>query len=105
MITVTFYKFGDLICGFKSSGHSGYARQGSDIVCSAVSSAVIMAVNTITDVQHINADVTVGEGFLELKLSLDEAQKSSDILNGLQLHLNALEEQYKDFLKLKFSEV
>ena len=105
MTTVTFNCSGNLICGFTVSGHSGYAEEGSDIVCSAVSSAVIMTANTITEIQHINADVTENDGFLKLNLSKEEAKKCEIILKGLKLHLTALSEQYKKYIKVKISEV
>lgn len=105
MITVTFNCSGNLICGFTVSGHSGYAEEGSDIVCSAVSSAVYMTANTITDIQHIKADVTENDGFLKMNLSKEEAEKSKVILDGLKLHLTALSEQYKKYIKVKISEV
>ena len=105
MTTVTFNCSGNLICGFTVSGHSGYAEEGSDIVCSAVSSAVIMTANTITEIQHINADVTENDGFLRLNLSKHEAEKSSVLLNGLKLHLTALSEEYTKYIKVKISEV
>ena len=105
MTTVTFNCSGNLICGFTVSGHSGYAEEGSDIVCSAVSSAVIMTANTITEIQHINADVTENDGFLKLSLSTEEAKNCEIILNGLKLHLTALSEQYKKYIKVKISEV
>lgn len=105
MTTVTFNCSGDLICGFTVSGHSGYAEEGSDIVCSAVSSAVIMTANTITEIQHINADVTENDGFLKLNLSKEEAKNCEIILNGLKLHLTALSEQYTKYIKVKISEV
>ncbi len=105
MITVTFFKSGNNICGFNISGHSGYSDDGTDIVCAAVSSAVLMAANTITDIQHINAEVADGDGLVSLKMSPTEAVKSADILNGLLLHLTALSEQYKKYIKVKISEV
>lgn len=105
MITVTFLNSDNLLCGFRISGHSGYAEEGADIVCAAVSSAAIMAVNTITEVKHIKSEVTDGDGFLMIKLSQNEAADATDILQGLALHLNALCEQYQNYIKLKFSEV
>ena len=59
MTTVTFLKQGDLLLGFTACGHSGYAEEGEDIVCSAISSATIMTANTITDVLKIKANVTL----------------------------------------------
>jgi uncharacterized protein YsxB (DUF464 family) len=105
MITVTFYKSDKNICGFCVSGHSGYSEIGTDIICASVSSAVYMTVNTITDFQHLDADVTTDDGFMKLKLSSQEAENAQEILLGLKLHLSALSEQYKDYIRVKFSEV
>lgn len=105
MITVTFFKSGNVLIGFEVCGHSDYSEEGSDIVCAAVSSAVYMAANTITDVQHICAEVTADDGFMSLKLSESGAVKARDVILGLQLHLNALTEQYNKYIKVKNSEV
>lgn len=105
MITVTFFCSDNLICGFKISGHSGFSVEGSDIVCAAVSSAAYMTANTITEILHINADVTENDGFMSLSLSKGEAEKSAVVLDGLRLHLTALSEQYTKYIKVKISEV
>lgn len=105
MITVTFFKSEDVLSGFRISGHSDYSEHGSDIVCAAVSSAVYMAANTITDIQHINADVTERDGFMSLKLTHNEAENARVVLAGLELHLTALSEQYNKYIKVKISEV
>lgn len=105
MITVTFFRFANVFNACEVSGHSGYCEQGFDIVCAAVSSAVYMAANTITDIQRINAEVTESDGFFSLKLSPSDAKKASDIVLGLKLHLTALSEQYKKYIKVKISEV
>lgn len=105
MIAVTFFKSEDVLSGFRVSGHSDYSEQGSDIVCAAVSSAVYLAANTITDVQRINAEVTERDGFMSLKLPHNEAKNAYVVLAGLELHLTALSEQYNKYIKVKISEV
>ena len=105
MIKVTFESHNDVITGVCISGHSGYSEQGSDIVCAAVSSASIMTFNTITEIMKIKADVTENDGFLRFNLSDQGAVKSAEILKGLKLHLLGLSEQYKTYIKVKFSEV
>ena len=40
MTTVTFLTEESRIIGFDAKGHSGYAEEGEDIVCAAVTSAV-----------------------------------------------------------------
>ena len=105
MIRAIFTVQDKLVTGFEISGHSGFSKQGSDIICSAVSSAAYMAVNTLTEVQELDCDITVNDGFMDLKLSKAEAEAAQVVLNGLLLHLDALSKEYADFIDLKISEV
>ena len=105
MINAVFTVSHGYVLGFEISGHSDFSEQGSDIVCSAVSSAAYMTANTITEVQHLNAEITVYDGFMKLNLSQQDAKTAEVILNGFLLHLNALKEEYKEFIKVKISEV
>ena len=50
MTRVEFFDHEGRITGFCCSGHSGYAEEGSDIVCAAVSTAAKLAECTINDV-------------------------------------------------------
>lgn len=106
MTEVNFYtaKNGELL-GFHVQGHSGFAQEGEDIVCAAVSSAVYMVMNTITDVMHIDADIEVADADAVLRILSKHAASCRDILQGLKLHLLNLEEQYNDFLIVKYTEV
>ena len=105
MIKAEFRYSDNLICGFTVSGHSGWDEQGKDIVCAAVSSAAIMAANTITEIQHIKAEITDNDGFLNLDLSESGAKAAEDVLEGFKLHLTALSEEYPQFINVKISEV
>ena len=105
MINAVFTVSRGFVLGFEISGHSDFSEQGSDIVCSAVSSAAYMTANTITEVQHLNAEITVNDGFMKLSLSQQDAKTAEVILNGFLLHINALKEEYKEFIKVKISEV
>ena len=44
MTTVRFLRRGDKLSGVTCKGHTGYAEEGEDIVCAAVSSVVQTAV-------------------------------------------------------------
>ena len=105
MINIRFINSGKTITGFELSGHSGYAEQGSDIVCAAVSSAAYMAVNTVTDILNLNADISVDDGFLRMKLTSQDALKAQDVLRGFELHITELLKQYQSNIKVDFSEV
>ena len=61
MTRVLIFKKKDRISGFEISGHTGYAEEGSDIVCSAVSSVSQMALlgvdsNEIARLEAENGD-------------------------------------------------
>ena len=105
MISVTFTVNGGVVTGYKISGHSGYSEQGSDIVCAAISSAALMAANTVTEIQQLDAEITVNDGFLNLNLSQQDAKAASVTFEGLRLHLTALSQEYPKFIKVKNSEV
>jgi hypothetical protein len=106
MTEVNFYtnKKGELL-GFHCHGHSGYADEGEDIVCAAISSAVYLVINTITDVLHIDAEIEVDSGDSVLRISSKNAAVCRDILQGLKLHMLNLEEQYNKFIIVKYTEV
>ena len=105
MISVTFTVNGGVVTGYIISGDSGYSEQGSDIVCAAISSAALMAANTVTEIQQLDAEITVNDGFLNLNLSQQDAKAASVTLEGLRLHLTALSQEYPKFIKVKNSEV
>ena len=94
------------VLGFEIKGHAGYGEVGTDIVCSAVSSAAYMTANTITDIIGVEPEVLICEdGLMQLKLDESSAQKCSDILNGFVLHISSLSQEYKKYMKVTISEV
>ena len=107
MIIVEFFKGSDKVTvGFCVKGHSGMSEAGTDIVCAAVSSAVYLTANTITDVLMLTPDVEVRDGFLRLVFKTKaEALKAKTLTDGLELHLKGLEEDYPKNVKVKYGGV
>lgn len=97
MIKATFYSDGKSLSGFEIKGHSGYADEGSDIICASVSSASYMAANTITEIIGEKADIEVSDGYLRL-ITRSDKNEVQTMLRGLQLHVNALAEDYKKYI-------
>ncbi len=91
--------------GFHLQGHAGAAAHGSDIVCAAVSSAVYMAANTLTEVCGCAADIHESDGLLTIQIAESDVPKAQDTLQGLQLHLQGLTAQYPKFIKIQSTEV
>lgn len=96
---------GELL-GFCSKGHSGYSGAGYDIVCAAVSSALYMAVNTITDVIKVTPELLyLDDGLMNFRIFTKDTAACRELLMGLKLHLLGLEEEYTDYLKVSYMEV
>ena len=101
MTTAKFLFSDETVISFELSGHSGAGEEGTDIVCSAISSAVYMAANTIIEIMKISPETVVRDGYLKLEMNLDDARKSKTITDGLYLHLSELQGQYPNNLKLE----
>ena len=101
MTTATFHTEGRRITGFTVQGHSGYASEGEDIVCAAVTSAVRLAVN---DVLGLEAPVKVRQkdASITLKLPAQLGPANEDtcqvLLTALMVHLVQLAEEYPDHI-------
>ncbi|HIW94852.1 MAG TPA: ribosomal-processing cysteine protease Prp [Candidatus Flavonifractor merdipullorum] len=100
MTTVTFRMEGDRITGFTVQGHSGYAEEGSDIVCAAVTSAVRLTECAVNDILGLEASVRVKEESISLKLpgGLGETNESTcqTLLTALMVYLTQLHEEYPE---------
>lgn len=101
MICADFH-FGENGVSFTVKGHSGSAQAGEDIICAAVSSAVYMAANTITEILGLSPEIAERDGFFSLTLSDGaEAKAASPVIEGLCLHLAGLAEQYPEFIHVE----
>ena len=95
------------IIGFNITGHANYSEHGKDIVCSAVSSAVYMAANIITELLKVNAEIDINEkcGSMYVSVPYNEIGRCGLILEGLKMHLLMLEEAYSKHIKVSYMEV
>ena len=92
------------ITGFTVSGHSGYAEEGQDIVCAAISAVVTMAEATINDVCGAKAKVRVKEEDARITLTLptscDEEESVQAVLAGMLLTLCSMRDDYPDYIEV-----
>ncbi len=102
MTTIKFLTEGKRINGFDVSGHSGYAEEGSDIVCAAVTSAVRLTEATINDVLGLAANVKMREKSASVSLRVPGGLSERDehavqgLLSGLMLYFTELHDEYPD---------
>ena len=104
MTKITFHSAKSRLDGFVVEGHSGYAEEGSDIVCAAISAAVGLTECTINEVMGLGAPVKAKESSARISLklppNLNEASDSlcQSLLTGLMVYLQAMGEEYPDNL-------
>ena len=105
MISARFYENSQhKLLGFHVSGHAGLADEGYDVACAAVSSAVMMACNTITEVFRIDAKVSADENDILLKLMADNGGEGDKILAGLMIQLDMISREYPGTVKISVNE-
>lgn len=104
MLTATFLRRDNTLCGFDLDGHCG-GEAGRDILCAAVSSAAYMTANTLTDVCCLAADITEQDGHLMVCLSKSDTERGQDTLQGFYLHMQQLREQFPKKIVLNDTEV
>ncbi len=98
------------VAGFKVFGHAGYAEEGSDIICSAVSAICYTAVGYIDEKlrKHFNVGVEFEESdgnmsYKRDKLSRDNAVRNDidAVLSAMVIGLKQVEESYgRNYLTL-----
>lgn len=104
MTKVEIFNQNGRINGFSVSGHSGYAEEGSDIVCAAVSTAVTFAECTINDVLGNHANTRVNEDEPRVTLTIpatcDDEDAVQAVLTGFMLTVMSLRDDYPDFIEV-----
>ena len=105
MTRVVIFKKKDRISGFEISGHTGYAEEGSDIVCSAVSSVSQMALLGIKDVLKLNIFFEISDGFLKLSLGKNVENESAQVLlKSMEKSVREIQKEYGNYVKLEVKE-
>ena len=106
MTTVTFRMEGDRITGFASKGHRGYAEEGADIVCAAITSAIRLVEATINDVLGLAASVKVREEDASISLRLPGGLSPTaestcqTLMTGLMVYFAQLHDEYPENIEV-----
>ncbi len=106
MTTVTFRMEGDRITGFDSKGHSGYAEEGADIVCAAITSAIRLVEATINDVLGLAASVKAREEDASISLRLPGGLSPTaestcqTLMTGLMVYFAQLHDEFPENIEV-----
>ena len=109
MTTVIFRKnsrgeYRELEC----SGHAGYGKHGSDIVCAALSALVINTLNSLEKFCGLPIELKADEarGFIACNFPEKMDEKAVLLLDSLAFGCVGIEKQYgRKYCKVKFEEV
>ena len=109
MTKVTIYKNVKNECvGFKALGHAGYAEEGEDIVCAAISILTINTMNAIETFTDADVSLEMDEeiGFIEYRIE-EPTKETSLLLDTMVLGLQTMvdDENYAEYIDLLFEEV
>ena len=86
--------------GIVMEGHAGYADEGEDIICAAVSA---LALNFFNSVEAGGAGES---GSFEFRFTSEISPESKLLMNSLILGLQNIERDYgKSYINVKFKEV
>lgn len=97
-----FRKNGNII-GYKASGHSGYSEQGSDIICSAISTSLQMTLIGIQEILKLKVDFKINDGFLDVDLkniSQNKLTQTNILTEAMAIFLKELTKQYPKYIRL-----
>ena len=109
MTKVTIYKNVKNECvGFKALGHAGYAEEGEDIVCAAISILTINTMNAIETFTDVDISLETDDELGLIEYRVDEPSKETSLLLDtmvLGLQTMADNENYAEYIDLLFEEV
>lgn len=106
MTTARFFTTGSRIDAVEVTGHAGYAEEGEDIVCAAVSANLDLTSCLLSDVMGLAIKTEVDEAEarirIELPAKLDEAEEvqAQNALDALMLYFINLKARYQDFIEV-----
>ena len=116
MTKITFFRSGGSFYGFREQGHTGYADEGQDILCAALSAMTMLIINTIEVAYASDVDYDVNEGATTIKVrskaalpEFEEDENKRYAVSGLFLsyfyQLNDMIEDYYDYLSVEVVDV
>lgn len=108
MIKAEFLRYDGGLVGFSVTGHAGAGEYGHDIVCSAVTSAVMLTANTITDFLFTEADVQIGRNKVLFVLKNPDsatAIASKQVIASFRKHLEIIANDEKGTIQITEKEV
>ena len=100
MIRLTLHKRDGQWTGFECRGHAGYADEGQDIVCAAVSILTTTCANALETVAGATPQVQAAPGDMRLSLPENAGHDAQVIISAMRQGLCDLAEEYPRYFQL-----
>jgi len=115
MTKITFFKRDGVYYGFRETGHSGFADEGDDIVCAAISAMTMLIINAIEVSYASDVDYTIDEETTDVTVkclaalpeySTDDSKRFavSGIFYAYYIQLCDMLEDYYEFIEVSEAE-
>ncbi len=110
MTEITFYRNEEeAYTGFRVDGHAGYAEEGEDIVCAAISALTTNTINSIMEFTEDEPDIDEDEeeGYMDVSFFEVPGHDTQLLIRSLAFGLSNIEAEaeYSDFIHVMFEEV
>lgn len=90
------------LASIDATGHAGWAEEGSDVVCAAVSALLQAAWLGLTDHAHVSVDATRTKGKLHLAWPAEVRDRAdvTAIVSTAELAIGQIASQYGEHVRL-----
>ena len=116
MTKIIFFRSGGVFYGFEEQGHTGYASEGEDILCSALSAMTMLIINTVELAYASNIEYTVDDDNTRIVVrskaalpEFEEDERKRYAVSGLFMsyfyQLNDMREEYYEYLDVDVLDV
>ena len=116
MTKVVFFRSGGVFYGFEEQGHTGFAEEGNDILCAALSAMTMLIINTVEVAYASDVEYTIDDETTNVRVrskaalvEFEEDERKRYAVSGLFLsyfyQLSELREEYYEFLDVVVKDV
>lgn len=106
MTKVIFKKQRGIFKSVEATGHAGFAEEGEDIVCAAITSAIQLLHILLDDVMLLDVETRVDQEKTYIAITLpdglteSESRAAQNALRALRKHYGEMEKDYTQFIKV-----
>ena len=102
MTKITIFKKEGKIYAYKIKGHSGFAEEGKDIVCSAISTAGQMTLLGLCEVLNVKVQSDIQDGYMQVEvLENFENERVQVLMETFEKTINNFAKQYVKYVKME----